>query len=125
MTDSRSSDQLEAIQVVVDRVTSWQDGAPEGTVAQELRDGFAEAGVPDVMICDVILPDGSGLTLAAILKARHGCSTLVLSGYAPPADGLPDGVDGWPLKPVGLDALRDAVRAILERRDGGREAAGA
>ena len=39
------STETEAIQAVVDRVSSYQDGAPEGTVAQELRDGLTEAGV--------------------------------------------------------------------------------
>lgn len=38
-------DQLEAVQAVVDRVSAYQDGAPETTVASELRDGFAESGV--------------------------------------------------------------------------------
>lgn len=42
---TRSADRTEALQAVVDRVGSWQDGATEGTVAQELRDGFAEAGL--------------------------------------------------------------------------------
>jgi hypothetical protein len=41
----RSSEEIEAVQAVVDRVTSWQDGATEGTVAEELRRGFQEAGV--------------------------------------------------------------------------------
>lgn len=36
---------LEAVQAVVDRVTSWQDGAEEGTVESELRRGLADAGV--------------------------------------------------------------------------------
>ena len=40
-----SNDRLEAVQNVVDRVTSYQDGATEGTVAEELRRGFVEAGV--------------------------------------------------------------------------------
>ena len=41
----RSTEELESVQAVVDRVTSWQDGATEGTVAEELRNGFQEAGV--------------------------------------------------------------------------------
>lgn len=45
MTNARSSEELEAVQAVVDRVTSWQDGATEGTVEDELRKGFDEAGV--------------------------------------------------------------------------------
>lgn len=42
MTDQ---ERFEAIQAVVDRVTSWQDGATEGTVAEELRHGAEEVGV--------------------------------------------------------------------------------
>lgn len=42
MTDQN---RIEAIQAVVDRVTSWQDGATEGTVAEELRKGADEVGV--------------------------------------------------------------------------------
>lgn len=34
---------LEAIQIVVDRVGGYQDGAPAGTVARELRNGFSDA----------------------------------------------------------------------------------
>ena len=55
---------MEAIQAVVDRVTSWQDGAPEGTVEQELRDGFGEVGV-DVSDEDVA-------RLADAIQDRHG-----------------------------------------------------
>jgi hypothetical protein len=48
MTD----DKTEAIQAVVDRVTSYQDGAEERVVETELRDGFREVGV-DVSDADV------------------------------------------------------------------------
>ena len=47
-----SNDHLEAVQNVVDRVTSYQDGATVGTVETELRAGFEEAGV-DVEAADV------------------------------------------------------------------------
>lgn len=36
---------IEVIQNVVDRVSSYQDGAPEGTVEKELRAGLDEVGV--------------------------------------------------------------------------------
>ncbi len=42
---THSTEALQAIQAVVDRVSSYQDGAPEGTVGRELADGFAEAGL--------------------------------------------------------------------------------
>ncbi len=41
MTD----DKTETVQAVVDRVSSYQDGATEGTIADELRRGLKEAGV--------------------------------------------------------------------------------
>lgn len=60
MTDEK----MEAIQAVVDRVSSWQDGATEGTVETELRDGFTETGV-DVTEEDV-------RRLADAIADRHG-----------------------------------------------------
>ena len=59
-----SSEKLEAIQAVVDRVTSWQDGATEGTVENELAKGFEEAGV------DVAEADRK--TLADAIQDKHG-----------------------------------------------------
>jgi hypothetical protein len=41
MTD----DKTETVQAVVDRVSSYQDGATEGTIADELRRGLDQAGV--------------------------------------------------------------------------------
>jgi hypothetical protein len=60
----RSSEEMEAVQAVVDRVTSWQDGATEGTVAEELRKGFQEAGV------DVSEDEVS--KLADAIEDKHG-----------------------------------------------------
>jgi hypothetical protein len=64
MTDGNSSEKFEAIQAVVDRVTSWQDGATEGTVAEELRKGFAETGVG--------VTDDDVTRLADAIESRHG-----------------------------------------------------
>ena len=70
MTDERT----EAIQAVVDRVTSYQDGAPEGTVERELREGFAEAGVD--------VTDEQTTRLADAIEAEHGAVSVadVLGG---------------------------------------------
>lgn len=59
-----SSERVEAIQAVVDRVTSWQDGAPEGTVERELRDGFTEVGVE--------VSDDEVTRLADAIQSEHG-----------------------------------------------------
>ena len=60
MTDEK----LEAIQAVVDRVTSWQDGATEGTVDVELRRGLDEVGVD--------VPDDDVTKLTQAIEEKHG-----------------------------------------------------
>lgn len=71
MTDQ---ERLEAIQAVVDRVTSWQDGATEGTVEEELRRGATEVGVE--------MSDDEIRRLADVIEDQHGAvdAAEVLSG---------------------------------------------
>ncbi len=49
MTESNQSslteEQITAVQGVVDRVNSYQETAPEGTVESHLRGGLSEAGI--------------------------------------------------------------------------------
>ncbi len=61
---THSTEELEAIQGVLDRVSSYQDGAPEGTVERELRGGLGEAGVQ--------VSDEDVTRLAAAIEAEHG-----------------------------------------------------
>jgi len=66
------SEQIEAIQAVVDRVSSYQDGAPESTVEQELRKGFDEIAVEvepaDLAnLVDAIEEDAGEVSAAEIL----------------------------------------------------------
>ena len=60
----RDGAQLEAIQVVVDRVSAYQDGAPEGMVERELRKGLDEA--------EVDLADDDVVKLASAIEDEHG-----------------------------------------------------
>ena len=64
MTDERT----EAIQAVVDRVTSWQDGATEGTVADELRRGADKVGVD--------LTEDEITRLADVIEDRHATGSV-------------------------------------------------
>jgi hypothetical protein len=61
---NHTEEELQAVQGVVDRVSSYQDGAPEGTVARELRDGLGEAGVS--------LSEEEIRTLADAIEAERG-----------------------------------------------------
>lgn len=69
-----SDEKMEAIQNVVDRVTSWQDGATEGTVEAELRKGFGEVGVE--------VSDADTRKLADAIESKHGAVSAesVLAG---------------------------------------------
>jgi len=59
-----SNENLEAVQAVVDRVSSYQESAPEGTVEKELRAGLDEAGVT--------LDDGDVAKLVDAIEADAG-----------------------------------------------------
>ncbi|GAB2863010.1 hypothetical protein [Nocardioides pacificus] len=63
MTDEK----WEAIQAVVDRVSSWQDGAEERVVEDELRKGFGEVGVE--------VEDADVRKLADAIEEKHGAVT--------------------------------------------------
>ena len=60
MTDTQpgadQSVKVEAVQAVVDRITSWQDGATEETVRQELLQGLSDAqlDVPPAFVDEVV-----------------------------------------------------------------------
>lgn len=56
--------EIETINAVVERVTSWQDGATEGTVESELAKGFTEAGI------EVDAEDRA--KLASAIQDEHG-----------------------------------------------------
>lgn len=58
MTNERN----EAVQAVLDRVTSYQDGATDGTVDKELREALGEAGID-------LTEDQVGSLLDAVEKA--------------------------------------------------------
>ena len=64
MTEQNANEKHEAVQIIVDRVSSWQDGATEGTVAEELRKGADEVGIE--------LSDDEITKLADAIESRHG-----------------------------------------------------
>ncbi len=56
-SDLRDDDRAdEAVQAVVDRVLSWQAGAPEETVREELEKGLQEIGadMPEDWVSDTV-----------------------------------------------------------------------
>jgi CheY-like chemotaxis protein len=94
------------------RYTVLTAGRP--SEAQLLVDRHGDA--IELLITDVILPEGRGPELAAALRSRHGkLAVLYVSGYGPDATGLPAGAAflGKPFTPQQLLGAVD--RALAER----------
>ena len=90
----------------------------------EVRTGFSAAEAlslslswrPDVVLLDIGLPGMDGYEVARRLRAEPGAAPLrlvALTGYGQPEDierSARSGFDAHLVKPVGLDALADAIR---------------
>jgi two-component system CheB/CheR fusion protein len=97
------------------RVRVAADGRSGLALARELR--------PDVVLCDIGLPDVDGYEIARTLRREDGLGStclVALSGYAQPADrrrALDAGFDAHLAKPASWEELMDVVGAA-PRRDG-------
>lgn len=87
-----------------------------GNVA-EARSQLA-AGAPDLMLLDVNMPGGDGISFAAELRARTAMPIIIVSGKGAMVDrvvGLEIGADDYVAKPFELRELLARVRAVLRR----------
>jgi CheY-like chemotaxis protein len=117
----------EAVRSVLARVLAREGFGTllAASAAEALRAFERAAREPDILVCDVILPDRPGPELAkALLRRRPDLPVLFMSGYG--ADELEQRGDlpsGAPLlpKPFTPSALVRSIRAILdqEMRQGG------
>lgn len=79
---------------------------------------IAEATPLDLIILDVLLPDGNGLSYCEELRAKNDVRILFLSALNAKADvlkGLRAGGDDYIAKPYDLDELLARVEALLRR----------
>jgi CheY-like chemotaxis protein len=83
-----------------------------------------EKETPDLLVCDVRLPDGSGLDLVARLRATHGgdeLPVLMLSGLKSESDflrGYAAGATDYLPKPFTPDELLAKCQVMLARTSG-------
>jgi len=99
--------------------------------AERAADGLAwlAAHRADLVILDLMLPDGNGLDLCRTIRAGSDLPVLMLTARGDPTDrivGLELGADDYLPKPFEPRELLARIRAVLRRRGGpGSERAGA
>jgi DNA-binding response OmpR family regulator len=99
----------------------------EAAGVREAR-GVLDASVPDLLILDIGLPDGTGWDVARYLRALAGgdIPIVVCSSHEPSAADLEGcGVQGYIPKPFNLGALSECVVAALASPKPGYVAAAA
>jgi two-component system response regulator RegX3 len=92
------------------------DTAVSETAAGSL--GLAERVKPDLVLLDVMLPDGSGFDVCRELRARSRVPIIMLTARGEEADrvaGLELGADDYVVKPFSARELVARVRAVLRR----------
>jgi DNA-binding response OmpR family regulator len=74
--------------------------------------------MPDAIVLDIMLPDGSGLDFMRKLRLTSQVPILLLTGLTTPADvmrGLNEGGDDYLAKPYDFGVLLARIEALLRR----------
>jgi two-component system, OmpR family, response regulator RegX3 len=87
-----------------------------GTVADALT--AADEQMPDLVLLDVMLPDGSGYDVARSLRERSKVPIIMLTARGEETDrvvGLELGADDYVVKPFSAREVAARIRAVLRR----------
>jgi DNA-binding response OmpR family regulator len=86
--------------------------------AGSLREADAAAASADLILLDLVLPDGDGLEFLRTLRARSDVPVIVLTSRDEETDrvvGLEMGADDYVVKPFSPREVSARVRAVLRR----------
>jgi two-component system response regulator RegX3 len=89
-----------------------------GTVREALE--LTERALPDLVLLDVMLPDGSGYDVCRRLRERSGVPIIMLTARGEETDrivGLELGADDYVVKPFSAREVAARIRAVLRRVD--------
>jgi DNA-binding response OmpR family regulator len=78
------------------------------------------ADVPELVLLDLMLPDGSGVDVCRELRAESAVPIIMLTARSTELDrvlGLEVGADDYIVKPFSVAELVSRVRALLRRRE--------
>jgi two-component system, OmpR family, response regulator RegX3 len=96
-----------------------------GTVQEALE--LTDRALPDLVLLDVMLPDGSGYDVCRRLRERSGVPIIMLTARGEETDrvvGLELGADDYVVKPFSAREVAARIRAVLRRADAERPSAG-
>lgn len=103
---------------IIDRAEGMEVVAEAGTVSDAIR--RAELVVPDVMLVDLRLPDGTGIdVMSRLRKTQPTIRAIVLTAFDDDealAEALKEGARAYVLKTVHGAEITDVVRAVAEGR---------
>lgn len=88
---------------------------------REAAEKLADAK-PEVILCDITLPDGSGLDFVRLARAKSDAAIICLTALDSELDfvmGYEAGADDYVTKPFSLSVLLLKVNAFLRRRSSG------
>ncbi len=80
--------------------------------------GAIEAGMPDLVVLDLNMPEEDGLSIIRDLKSHSNVPVIMLTATASPIDrvvGLELGADDYIAKPCELRELMARIRSVLRR----------
>jgi two-component system, OmpR family, response regulator RegX3 len=91
-------------------------------IAGTVADALAKAGEvdPDLVLLDLMLPDGSGYEVCRELRTRSSVPIVMLTARGDEADrilGLELGADDYVVKPFSAREVAARIRAVLRRAD--------
>lgn len=90
------------------------------TPAEDVREALSVRGVPDMLVCDIGLPDGSGCDLLRELRVRPGWEhvpAIAISAYDDEEDLLNAeraGFVRYMVKPVSIHEIDRAIRDLVD-----------
>ena len=97
-----------------------------GTVADAIEQATSE--MPDLVLLDVMLPDGSGYDVARTLRETSKVPIIMLTARGEETDrivGLELGADDYIVKPFSAREVAARIRAVLRRTGDGAQATSA
>ncbi len=119
-------DDPELLQSVGDYLRRFGFDTVPATTAAQMRSCLSQGGI-DVVVLDVMLPDGDGLAICAALRQRPETAQLpviMLTAQGDPHSrvlGLELGADDYVAKPFEPRELVARIKAVLRRRTPGPE----